>query len=76
VYRALQFHERNQLFICAHNEALSVAMRINNPDCSPVGIHDTSLIPSAPFPIIPKFTEPEKTSLCMDLSRRTRTQNW
>ena len=24
---------------------------------------------------IPKFTEPEKTFLCMDLSRRTRTQN-
>jgi len=24
---------------------------------------------------IPKFTEPEKTFLCMDLSRWTRTQN-
>jgi len=34
-----------------------------------------SLIPSAPFLIIPKFTEPEKTFLCMDLSRWTRTQD-
>jgi hypothetical protein len=40
VYRPLQFHKRSQLFIRPHNDALSVAaMRVNNPDCSPVGIH-------------------------------------
>jgi len=40
-----------------------------------VTLPSMSLIPSAPFLIIPKFTEPEKAFLCMDLSRRTRTQN-
>jgi len=30
VYRPLQFHERSQHFICAHNETLSVAMRVGN----------------------------------------------
>src|SRR4030095_12035645 len=50
------------------------AMRVNNPHRSPVGIHGMSLIPSAQFLINPKFTEPEKTFLCMDLSRRTQTQ--
>jgi len=35
-----EFHKRSQLFICAHNETLSVtAMRISNPDRSPVRIH-------------------------------------
>jgi len=33
VYRPLQFHERGQQFIGTHNEPLSVAMRVNNPDC-------------------------------------------
>jgi hypothetical protein len=28
-----QFQKCGQLFIGAHNEAVSVAMRINNPDC-------------------------------------------
>ena len=28
-----------QYFITPHNETLSVAMRVNNPDCSAVGIH-------------------------------------
>jgi hypothetical protein len=32
VYRPLQFHECGQYFIGAHNETLSVAMRVNNPD--------------------------------------------
>jgi len=36
----IQFHKRSQLFIRTHNETLSVvAMRVSNPDCSPVGIH-------------------------------------
>jgi hypothetical protein len=62
--------------ISTHNVTLSVtAMRVHNPDRSPVEIHGMSLIPSALFLIIPKFTEPEKTFLCMDLSRRTPTQN-
>jgi hypothetical protein len=37
--RRLEFQKRSQLFIRSHNETLSVAaMRVNNPDCSPVGI--------------------------------------
>jgi hypothetical protein len=35
-----QFQKRSQLFICSHNETLSVvAMRVSNPDCSPVGMN-------------------------------------
>ena len=34
VYRPLQFHERSQHFIGAHNETLPVAMCVHNPDCS------------------------------------------
>jgi hypothetical protein len=35
-----EFHKRSQLFIGRHNETLSVvAMRVCNPDCSPVGIN-------------------------------------
>ena len=26
-------------FTCSHNEPLSVSMRVNNPDCSPLGIN-------------------------------------
>jgi hypothetical protein len=38
--RRLQFQKRRQLFIRAHNETLPVAaMRVSNPDHSPVGIH-------------------------------------
>ena len=36
--RGFKFYKRSQLFIGAHNEPLSVAMRVNNPDRSPVGI--------------------------------------
>jgi hypothetical protein len=40
VYRPLQFHERRQHFIGAHDVSLAVAaMRISNPDCSFVLIH-------------------------------------
>jgi hypothetical protein len=36
--RRFEFQKRSQLFIRAHNELLSVAaMRICNPDRSPVG---------------------------------------
>jgi len=28
-----------QLFIRTHNETLSIAMRVSNPNCSPVAIH-------------------------------------
>jgi len=36
---ALKFQKRGQQFIRLHNETLSVtAMRVNNPDRSPVGI--------------------------------------
>jgi hypothetical protein len=32
--RRFEFHERGQLFICVHNETLSIiAMRIYNEDC-------------------------------------------
>jgi hypothetical protein len=38
--RRYQFQKRSQLFIRAHNEPLSVAaMRISNPDPSPVGFN-------------------------------------
>jgi hypothetical protein len=37
--RRLGFQKSRQLFIHAHDETLSVAaMRVCNPDCSPVGI--------------------------------------
>jgi len=36
----LRVAKRRQLFIGPHNEPLSVAaMRVNNPDCSPVRIY-------------------------------------
>jgi hypothetical protein len=34
----LQLHERSEDFIGAHNETLSVAMRVNDPHCSPFAI--------------------------------------
>jgi hypothetical protein len=38
--RRFQFHERGQLFFGSRNETLSVvAMRVNNPDCSPLRIN-------------------------------------
>ena len=38
--RRFQFHERRPLFIRVHDETLSVvAMRVCNPDRSPVGIN-------------------------------------
>jgi len=45
---SFQFQKRGQLFIGAHNETLSVAMRVNNPDRSPVHINsrDAALTPS------------------------------
>ena len=38
--RPFQFQKRSQLFICTHDETLSViAMCVSNPDCSPAGIN-------------------------------------
>ena len=38
--RKFEFQKRSQFFIRAHNEALTVvAMRVSNPDRSPVRIH-------------------------------------
>ena len=38
--RRFEFNKRSQLFIRTHNETLSVtAMRVHNPDRSPVGIN-------------------------------------
>jgi hypothetical protein len=38
--RHFKFQKRSQLFICVHNETLSVAaVRVSNPDRSPVGIN-------------------------------------
>jgi len=34
MYRPLQFHKLSQNFIAAHDETLSLAMRIHNPDPS------------------------------------------
>jgi len=39
VYRRVQFHERRQYFIGTHDETLSAAMRVHNPDFSPFNIH-------------------------------------
>jgi len=39
VYRFFQFHERSPDFIGAHNETLSVAMRVHYPHCSPLTIN-------------------------------------
>jgi len=39
VYRPFEFQKRSKDFIAAHNEALSVTVRVNNPDRSPLGIH-------------------------------------
>ena len=40
VNRPFQFHKRGQQFIRTHNKTLSVvAVRISNPDGSPVGIN-------------------------------------
>jgi hypothetical protein len=36
--RRFEFQKRRQLFIRAHNETLSVAMRVSNKDHSPVAI--------------------------------------
>jgi hypothetical protein len=36
--RRFQFKKRRQLFIGAHNETLSVAVSVHNPDCSPFEI--------------------------------------
>jgi hypothetical protein len=35
VYRRFQFHERSQHFIGTHDETLSVAVCVHNPDRSP-----------------------------------------
>jgi hypothetical protein len=35
VYRPLQFQKRSQVFIGAHDEAVSVAVRVNDPNCAP-----------------------------------------
>jgi hypothetical protein len=38
--RAFEFNKRTQLFIRTDNEMLSVAaVRVGNPDCSPVAVH-------------------------------------
>jgi hypothetical protein len=34
-----QFHKRSQYFIRVHNETLSVAMGVSNPDRSPLRIN-------------------------------------
>jgi hypothetical protein len=35
-----EFHKRSELFIGTHDETLSIiAIRVSNPDCSPVTIH-------------------------------------
>jgi len=44
--RGFKFKKRRQLFIGTHNEPFSVAMRISNPDCSPVGINGSNAAPT------------------------------
>jgi hypothetical protein len=47
--RPFQFEEGSRLFLGVHNEPLPIAaMRVRNPDCSPVGINrwDAAPIPT------------------------------
>jgi hypothetical protein len=37
--RAFDFQKRRQLLIGMHNETLSIAVRVSNPDCSPGRVH-------------------------------------
>jgi hypothetical protein len=46
VYRPLQFHQRSQYFIGTHNETLSVAMRVQNPDCPPFTVNGRNAAPT------------------------------
>jgi len=53
VYRPLQFEKCSQSFIRAHDVTRSVAaMRVNNPDCSPMKIQG-----SEPAQAVPSFAE-------------------
>jgi len=46
----LKFQKRSQLFIRAHNVTLAiVAMRVSNPDCSPVRINRCGLFERISF---------------------------
>ena len=47
--RRLQFYKRSQLFLRVHNETFSVAMRVSNPDRSPIAIQGRDL--RSDFPI-------------------------
>jgi hypothetical protein len=42
--RRFEFHKRSQQFIGTHNETFSVAMRVNNPDCSPFAKAEAALV--------------------------------
>jgi len=44
VYRPLQFHERSEHFIGANDETLSFAVRVNDPDCSPCCLGNSSVM--------------------------------
>jgi len=41
--RPLQFYKRSQYFVGAHDEPLSVTMRVHNPDRSPLAILSETL---------------------------------
>jgi hypothetical protein len=44
---SLKFEKRSQFFVCSYNETLSVvAVRINNPDCSPARVHSCNTAPT------------------------------
>jgi len=42
----LQFHECSQHFIGAHDETLPVAMRVHNPDYSPLAVQSCHTAPT------------------------------
>ena len=44
--RPLLFRKRRQLFFSAHDETLSVAMRVHNPDCLPLKIDSRYAVPT------------------------------
>ena len=72
MYRPLQFHKCSQLFIGTHDETLSVAMRVHNPDRSPFKIQggDPAQTPSGFAEIVsdefPMPSRAQKTMLDLD----------
>jgi len=68
VYHPFQVHKRCQNFIGTNDEPLSVAMRVNNPDRSPLCIVATFGLPKASAACQGMDCEPELGYLLWDFS--------